>query len=108
MTTKTTQIISARKAHELLEAGAVLVDIREAPERNVVIPGARHAPMSALASQDLDAPSGPLIFHCRSGRRTAMNAGLLQAQAGGCDVYLVDGGIDAWAAEGLPVRSGAA
>jgi hypothetical protein len=43
-----------------------------------------------------------VIFHCRSGARTAANAQRLAA-ATDCQAYLLEGGIDAWKKAGLPV-----
>lgn len=105
MTDNTPQIISCREAAELLKAGALLVDVREAAERSEVIEGALHAPMSEIAAAELPSTGKPVIFHCRSGRRTAMNADVLQSKVGACAAYLVEGGIEAWAAEGLPVKA---
>lgn len=105
MTDKTPQVISCREAAELLKDGALLVDVREAAERSEVIEGALHAPMSEIDATALPSAGKPVIFHCRSGRRTAMNADVLQSKVGECAAYLVDGGIEAWAAEGLPVKA---
>ena len=44
-----------------------------------------------------------MIFHCKSGGRTAMNAAALASKAGDCEAYLLEGGIDAWRSQGLPV-----
>jgi rhodanese-related sulfurtransferase len=33
-----------------------------------------------------------------------MNAAALNAKAGGCDTYLLKGGVRAWRAAGLPVE----
>ncbi len=68
--------VSPERAAELIRAGAVLVDIREADEHaRERIPGARH---HALSRIDHDHPARPgddvLIFHCRSGARTKGNA----------------------------------
>src|SRR5690606_8331281 len=43
-----------------------------------------------------------VIFHCRSGQRTAMSA---QALAGcvSCQAYVLEGGLDGWKRAGLPV-----
>ncbi|TFG89188.1 MAG: DUF2892 domain-containing protein [Hyphomicrobiales bacterium] len=46
--------------------------------------------------------SAPIIFHCRSGMRTASNAGRLK-EAAPCEAYILSGGIDAWKQAGLPV-----
>lgn len=96
-------VISPQRAKTLVDQGAVLVDIREADEHaRERIPGAAHVPLSGL---DRGLPLGDrkvVVFHCRSGGRTAANAGRL-AQAAGCEAYVLDGGIDAWRAAGLAV-----
>jgi rhodanese-related sulfurtransferase len=99
------QTISPIRAADLVRSGAVLVDIREADEHaREYIPGARH---HALSRVDRDSPvhSGDdvLIFHCRSGARTKGNAPKLAAAAQNCQVYILDGGLDAWKKAGLPV-----
>ena len=99
------QTISPERAAELVRAGAVLIDIREVDEHaRERIPGARH---HALSRIDRDSPArngdDVLIFHCRSGARTKGNAARLAAAAQDCEVYILDGGIDAWKKAGLPV-----
>lgn len=98
--------ISAAEAHALVRNGAVLVDIREAPEREAgVIPGATLAPLSTLDRAGLDTTEGrAVIFHCRSGARTTRHATALQATAGAAEAYLLEGGIEAWRAAGLPIE----
>jgi rhodanese-related sulfurtransferase len=98
--------ISAAEAQALVRSAAVLVDIREAPERRSgVIPGAVHAPLSALDRTNLDiTPRHAVIFHCRSGGRTTRHAAALQARAGAAEAYLLEGGLDAWRAAGLPIQ----
>jgi rhodanese-related sulfurtransferase len=51
---------------------------------------------------DLGGVKGPIIFHCRAGKRTADNAGRLQ-QATNCEAYILEGGIEGWKQAGLPV-----
>lgn len=97
--------VSPTEAAELLRQGARLVDIREADEHaREAIPGALHRPLSGLDRVETDAPA--LIFHCRSGNRTAVNAGRL-ADAAPCEAYILDGGIEGWRKAGLPVRTDA-
>lgn len=97
--------ISPRQAADLMRNGAALVDIREENERAVgVIPGARHVPLSDLGKVDLAVRDHAVIFHCRSGRRTAENAEQLERTAKSDDVYIVAGGLDAWREAGLPVE----
>ena len=97
--------ISPTEAAKLLAEGATLIDVREADERaRAYIPGSTPAPLSRLAATGLALPQGGVVlFHCRSGNRTAANAGTLAAQAGSCRAFIVEGGIDAWKAAGLPV-----
>jgi rhodanese-related sulfurtransferase len=96
--------IAPNRATELMRQGAVLIDIREADEHaRERIPGARHHALSRL---DAETPARPgddvLVFHCRSGARTKANASRLAASANGCEVYLLEGGLDAWKQAGLP------
>jgi rhodanese-related sulfurtransferase len=91
------------RAADLIKQGAILVDIREVDEHaRENIPGVLHRPLAGLARLDEDAPA--LIFHCRSGNRTAANAGKLAAAAN-CQAYMLEGGLDAWRAAGLPVHT---
>lgn len=101
----TLQAITPERAKAMLDAGAVLVDVREADEHaRSRVPGARHVPLSRLDEARLDSGGRPVIFHCRSGARTAANAPRLAAKVGEtCDAYIVAGGIDAWRKAGLPV-----
>lgn len=97
--------ITAMEAKKLVDDGAILVDVREAYEHaDENIPGARNEPLSRIAGAKLGgAPA--VVFHCKSGARTRMNA---QALAGctDADVYILDGGIEAWKAAGYPVKRG--
>jgi rhodanese-related sulfurtransferase len=98
--------ISAEDAKRLVNEGALLVDIREPDEHaREKIAGAWPLPLSKLDEADLAVHQGkPVLFHCRSGARTLANAPRLAAKAGeSCEVYIVDGGLDAWKKAGLPV-----
>ena len=96
--------IDAVRAKRLIDDGAVLVDVREADERaREHVPGTRHHALSKLSTIDT-AGAKAVIFHCRSGARTAANASRL-AGAAGCDAYVLEGGIDAWKKAGLPVTT---
>ena len=96
--------IDAAQAKSLIDEGAILVDIREADERaREHVQGSHHNALSRLSAID-SAKSKAVVFHCRSGARTAANAGRL-AQAAGCDAYLLQGGIEAWKKAGLPVTT---
>lgn len=95
--------IDVVRARRLLDEGAILVDIREADERaREHVPGARHNPLSRLAAVDAGGAKA-VIFHCRSGARTAANAQRLAAVAN-CAAYTLEGGLEAWKKAGLPVN----
>jgi rhodanese-related sulfurtransferase len=97
--------ITPQQARQLLDRGAVLIDIREADEHaRQRIADAVNVPLSKLdrSVAPLDRQTS-VIFHCKSGARTLGNAGRLDEFAEGCDAYLVEGGIDAWRNAGLPI-----
>jgi rhodanese-related sulfurtransferase len=98
------ETIPPQRAVELVKQGAVLIDIREAAEhKNENISGARHHPLSQIGAQNpVRDGDSVLIFHCKSGARTNMNARRLAAAAGDCKVYLLGGGIESWKRAGLP------
>lgn len=98
--------IDARNAAQMVEQGAILVDIRGADERaRAHIPGSEHRPLETLQAQGLQAGGRPVIYHCRSGMRTKSNADMLFGCTGGdgADIYMVEGGLEAWRAAGLAV-----
>jgi rhodanese-related sulfurtransferase len=97
--------ISPARAAELVRAGAVMIDIREADEyARERIPGAQHHALSRIDhNSSLRAGDDVLIFHCRSGARTKGNAARIAAAAPDCESYILEGGLDAWKKAGLPV-----
>ena len=99
----TVATITPAEARRLIDPGAVLIDVREADEHaREHIPGAVNRPLSALGPR-LDAGGArAVIFHCKSGGRTATSATRLAEAAAGCDAYVVAGGLDAWKGAGLP------
>jgi len=93
--------ITPADAKRLIDQGATLIDIRGADERaREHIPGSHHGPLVQMTN--FAGVSAPIIFHCRSGMRTASNAGRLR-EAVPCEAYMLSGGLDAWKQAGLPV-----
>jgi rhodanese-related sulfurtransferase len=92
-------------ARRVREEGALLVDVRAPDEHaRARIPGARNLPLAGLGAGSLEPHRGaPVLFHCKTGARTAGHAAALAACAGGLEAYIVEGGLDAWRAAGLPV-----
>lgn len=91
----TIQTLSPAKTRAAVDGGARLIDIRDADEHaRERIAGALNLPLARIG--DLAADRRPVVFHCRSGMRTATNAARLAAVAGDAPAFILDGGIDAW------------
>jgi len=88
------------------QAGAVLVDVRDAHERALgTARGARGIARDALEADPASAfpdTATELLLICQSGRRSAFAADALRAQ-GYRNVATVGGGTAAWSAAGLPM-----
>jgi rhodanese-related sulfurtransferase len=92
------QTITPEEARRRIETGAILVDIRDPDEyARAHIPCARNLPLARIGRID-GAPE--VIFHCKSGMRTAANAAALAAVTD-APAYLLEGGLDAWRKAGL-------
>jgi rhodanese-related sulfurtransferase len=98
--TATETEISPARAAELIESGALLVDVRRPYEWEAGrMPGAIHIEINDLASSAESVPRDrPVVFYCRSGSRSALAAAAFR-QAG-WDAYNLDGGVTAWVEEG--------
>jgi len=95
------QSISPVEAAELAAKGARLIDIRSPDEfRRAKAKGAENRPLDGLGQIE---SSQPIIFMCKSGMRTNSNSSQLDGCSAG-DTYIVEGGLDAWGAAGLPVQ----
>jgi rhodanese-related sulfurtransferase len=91
-----------RGTHDRLEQ-IQLVDCREPYEWEAGrVDGAVHIPLNAImagAGADLD-PAKPVVVICRSGNRSELATMMLQAR--GFQAHNLEGGMEAWEAEGLP------
>jgi rhodanese-related sulfurtransferase len=99
------RVYSVAEAHRLWSAGElVIVDCREEPEHEATrVEGMPLIPMSGILSRIDELPTDrPLAIFCRSGARSAQVAEYLDANGDHGEVANVEGGILAWAAEGLP------
>jgi rhodanese-related sulfurtransferase len=93
--------LSPAEARAAIENGARLIDIRGADEHaRERIAGAVNVPLDRLC--DLPCDGRPVVFHCKSGMRTAASAAQLGAAAGGAKAYILAGGIDGWRRAGQP------
>jgi rhodanese-related sulfurtransferase len=99
----TIETISPQKVRELMARGAELFDIREQDEhRRERISGARNTPLSGIQAGRTITDAEIVIFHCKSGTRTRTCKPVLSQIAKG-EIYIIEGGIDAWKKEGLAV-----
>lgn len=105
MTAKLTPLKPPQVAELLAERRAVLVDIREPDEfARRRVKGALSRPLSAFEKAHLRLGAGrDVVFTCRSGMRTAANCDRLRAAVDG-EAFILEGGLDAWTAAGLPVE----
>ena len=97
--------LTVQEAHRRWRAGELtIIDCREEPEHEATrVEGVPLIPMSELLGRVDELPADrPLAVLCRSGARSAQVADYLTAAGGHGEVANVEGGIIAWAAEGLP------
>lgn len=81
---------------------AMLIDLRDAKDfREGHVSGSRNIPYSQISShiEELKTSDRPLVFICNLGQV----AGTALQQVGHADSYRLDGGINNWKAQGLPL-----
>lgn len=94
--------------NELLGGGSChVIDVRESAEyATEYVAGTHLLPLSNFANHARTVPADrPVYVLCRSGNR-AKQAALQLAQLGLQNIHVVEGGIQAWAAAGLPIERG--
>jgi len=97
--------VDVQNARELVDAGALLLDVREDAEFELGhAPGAMHIPLGEIPDHVEDLPKGrQIVAVCRSGGRSARAGQFLLEQ--GFDVVNLEGGMTAWAQEGAPLEA---
>jgi adenylyltransferase/sulfurtransferase len=105
--------ISVDSAHDLMQRGIPMVDVREAAELvEASVPGALHVPLGEIERDGIAAlerrglsPRGSdtVLMFCRSGNRSGIAARLLAPDFGDRLVN-VEGGMLAWIERGLPLQ----
>jgi rhodanese-related sulfurtransferase len=100
--------VTANEAVQLVDAGAVMVDVRTTAEWNAGHgPFAQHMELAQLAARQRRIPdSKQVVVVCRSGNRS--RGATRQLIAAGFDAVNVSGGMNAWQRAGgrLVDRSG--
>jgi rhodanese-related sulfurtransferase len=97
--------LAAAEVFRLLEQRQImLIDVREPDEyAGARIPGALLYPLSTFDATALPPDEAlPVVFHCGSGKRSAL-AAQARLNAGAASARHLVGGIAAWQAAGLPI-----
>lgn len=99
--------VDAATLRQWLEQGdTMLVDVREPSEyRAQHIAQAHLIPLATIDAGRL-ADSGRIVVQCQKGGRGLSACEKLVRQNPRLEIYNLAGGIDAWMAAGLPVRTG--
>ena len=104
--TTLTPLKPADVAERLKTRRAILIDIREPDEfAREHVSGAVHAPLSQFDAASLVGHGDrEVIYTCRTGNRTGVNGVKLAACVPG-EAFVLEGGLDAWKAHGLPTKA---
>jgi rhodanese-related sulfurtransferase len=99
--TATETDVTPQRASELVDSGAVVIDVRRDYEFDAGhIAGARHVEMNDLTANAESIPRDQaVVFYCRSGNRSGMAAAAFREA--GFDAYHVEGGLQEWVDQGL-------
>jgi len=100
---------SVDEARMLIDAGAMVIDVREPAAADSRIPGARRIPLEALAAglPGLAAERDrTIVVYCGSGAGRGPRATRLLHKAGFSKAVNLESGFEGWRAAGLPIRRG--
>jgi rhodanese-related sulfurtransferase len=102
-----TVVEAADRLRTETDPAPLLVDVRERHEFGVMrVPGAVLLPLSTFTATFDQLPAGrPLLILCAAGSRSARATDFLLAN-GYTDAFNIAGGISAWNAAGLGIRTG--
>ena len=97
--------VSLAETIALIDAGALVVDVREAP--HTTLPGAMMIPVEVLAARLANmevAKTQPIVVYCGEGSNLGPRAADALSQAGYTQVVNLQSGIEGWRRAGLPVN----
>lgn len=103
--------VEVRQAKALIDAGALVIDVRGAEQFAVRhLPDAVPVPLAILRAgipaSVAAAKDRPIIVYCNEGAGSGPDATRLLQSAGYAKVVHLRTGIEGWTAAGLPVKSG--
>jgi len=95
--------LTPAQVKELLDAGQIaVVDVREPYEWEAGrVAGSTHIELERVAGRAEEIPQ-KVVFLCRLGRRSSMASQAFRNS--GWDAYNLNGGIQRWVDEGLPIE----
>lgn len=96
--------VSIEEAIALIDAGALVIDVREGPKTH--LPGAMLIPLEVLAAHlsKLEAAKAQsIVVYCGNGTMRGPKAAHILTQAGFTHVVNLQPGIEGWRAANLPV-----
>jgi len=99
--------VSIPEAIALIDAGALVIDVRESPKTH--LPGALVIPLEVLDArlpQLEGAKARPIVVYCGSGTSRGPKAAQRLTEAGFTRVANLQPGIEGWRAAGLPEVKG--
>ncbi|QID17217.1 sulfurtransferase [Nitrogeniibacter mangrovi] len=100
--------VNLAQAREMMQAGAVVLDVREPAEYAAGhLPAAINIPRGLLefrlaGTPELTQTQQPIVVYCKTSGRAALATAVLH-EMGVANAVSVAGGYDAWAEAGLPV-----
>jgi len=97
--------VSLAETIALIDAGALVIDVREAPR--TTLPGAVMIPVEVLATRLASmevAKTQPIVVYCGEGSNLGPRAADALSQAGYTQVVNLQSGIEGWHRAGLPVN----
>ena len=104
MTIKNIDALTLRKWLE--DDQAILIDVREPAEhKNQNIAKAKLIPLAEITKEKLpDFANKKLVIHCQGGKRSLSACQKLLGENIGCEIYNLEGGINAWCSSGCNVN----
>ena len=86
---------------------AVFIDVRTVAEHQTTkIPGTLVAPMDTICCSDLPKSDKKIVLYCRTSRRSKLACEKLLKENDTLDIYILEDGLEAWKAAGLPMLTG--
>ena len=93
------KIICPKECKERMTQGESIeiIDVRENYEYEQCNIGSLHIPMSEIIERNNElSSSGQLVIMCRTGKRAAAVANLLECETQHQEVWIMEGGITGW------------